>query len=371
MKSALALATLAIATHASAQTMSIYLSTAPVAKPGDIATAPRIDALTTPQSEAAITVDPQNRAAVANLYFSTYLPEDNATNGWLGSITGCNAGTTAPSFQAATVERVNVYRALAGLPGNVILFPGSANQSADQQAALMVVANDALNHTPPSSWNCYTAAGGDPTTGAAEHSNLTLGFGFNYNGPTAIDGYIEDSGGGNEGVGHRRWLLYPPQASIATGDVDGTRGSSGRSSNALWVIGGWGTRAPTPNGIAWPPRGFIPYQMMPSGSNRWSLSIENADFSHATVSMLRNGVALATPIIDAFEYNGQPSGTFIGDNTLVWEPSGVTYTQPTQDVTYYVSVSGIVGAPSSVSYDVIVFDPSTAADPIFASGFEN
>lgn len=368
MKRLTALAILSVAAQANAQVIDGSIAPAPVADASDVAAAAmQMNRLAEPQqTQAAITVDPTNRAQVANLYFSTYLPEDNVTNGWSGSITGCNAGATATAFQSATVERVNVYRALAGLPGNVVLYTGSTNQSGDQQAALMMVANNALDHSPPTNWKCYTADGAS----AAGSSNLTLGFGFNYDGPAAIDGYMDDDGGGNEGAGHRRWLLYPPEANIATGDVDGTTGSSGRSSNALWVIGGWGTRPPTPSGIAWPPRGYIPYQMLPSGSNRWSLSIQNANFSNATVSMTRNGVALATPTIDAFEYNGQPGGSFIGDNTIVWEPTGVTYTQPTSDVTYHVTVTGITGGPSSVSYDVIVFDPATSSDPIFANGFE-
>jgi hypothetical protein len=86
--------------------------------------------------------------------------------------------------------------------------------------------------------------------------------------------------------------------------------------------------------------------------------------------MTRNGTALSTPTIEPFEFNGQPDGSFIGDNTIVWLPSSVTYTKPTLDVTYHVTVSGIVGSPTSVSYDVIVFDPSTSTDEIFADGFD-
>jgi uncharacterized protein YkwD len=363
MKGLIALTILFVAAHANAQSFDAYLEPAPVADASDVAI--EANRVAAPQAEASIAVDPQSRAGVAALYFSTYLPEDSVTNGWSGGIASCIAGATASAFQAATLERINVYRALAGLPGNLVLYSGSANQSGDQQAALMMVANSALSHSPPTNWKCYTAAG----AGAAGSSNLTLGTGFNYNGPTAIDGYMDDGGGGNEGVGHRRWLLFPPEAAVATGDVDATSASSGRSANALWVIGGWGARAPAPNGVAWPPRGYIPYQMLPSGSNRWSLSIQNADFSHATVSMTRNGVALAAPKIDAFEFNGQPSGSFIGDNTIVWEPTGVTYTKPSLDVVYHVTVSGIVGSPTSVSYDVTVFDPASKGDPIFANGF--
>ncbi|MEP6484371.1 MAG: hypothetical protein ABJB01_07970 [Rudaea sp.] len=346
---------------ADAQILEERLGPAPIAAVQDLGT---IDnALSQPQAEAAVTVDIHSRYDVSLLYLGVYVPESSVTNGWSGSVATCNADATASAYQDATLERINVYRALAGLPGNVALFSGTTNQSGDQQAALMMVANKALSHTPPVNWLCYTAAGAT----AASNSNLTLGTGFNYNGPRAIAGYMDDSGGNNTAVGHRRWILYPTQAHMTTGDVDANAGSAGYSSNALWVIGGAGARPSTPNGIAWPPRGYVPYQLLPSTSNRWSLSIQNADFTNASVSMTRNGVALAMPAIDPFEFNGQPNGSFIGDNTLVWEPTGVTYTKPTADVVYHVSVSGIAGSgvPTSVSYDVTVIDPN---DEVFGDG---
>jgi hypothetical protein len=54
----------------------------------------------------------------------------------------------------------------------------------------------------------------------------------------------------------------------------------------------------------------------------------------------------------------------------IWQPTGATYTQPTQDVVYHISVTGITGAgaTTSVAYDVKVVDPY---DAIFANGFED
>jgi uncharacterized protein YkwD len=327
-------------------------------------------------AQAAISVNPLDRYAVSALYRNVYVAEDSVVNNWNGSVVPCNAGATAAAFQAATFERVNVFRALAGLPGNITAFSGTTDQSGDQQAALMMKANQSLSHSPPTSWTCYTAAGAN----AAGHSNLTLGQGenFNYNGPAAIEGYMDDSGSNNTAAGHRRWILYPPQLNMATGDVDSTAATSDFSSNALWVFGPYGSRPSTPNGIAWPPRGFVPWQLLPvdsfaspTVSSRWSLSIQNADFTNASVAMTRNGVALGAPTKEPLQFDGQPNGSFIGDNTIVWEPQGVAYARPTSgDVTYHVTVSNIAGSgvPTSVSYNVVVVDPY---DAIFANGFEN
>ncbi len=365
----------AVAQAASAQMLpmaSAELGPAPVLQPG--ASTQSFVPEASPAAAAAISVNPANRYEVSLLYRNVYVAEDSLTNGWNGSVSPCNAGATAQAYQNATLERVNVFRALAGLPGNIAAFSATTDQTDDQQAALMMAANRQLSHAPPSSWTCYTAAG---FTGAGK-SNLALGegAGFNYNGPTAIEGYMEDDGSStdpsaNNEVGHRRWILYPPQLNMADGDVDSVAATSYWSSDALWVFGPYGSRPSTPNGIAWPPRSYVPWQLLPSISNRWSLSLQNANFNSAGVAMTRNGVALATPVIDPPQDNGQPGGSYIGDNTLVWEPTtgSVTYTQPVQDVVYHVSVTGITGTgvPTSVSYNVTVIDPY---DAIFADGFD-
>ena len=320
-----------------------------------------------PNAASVISVNPLNRYQVSLLYRNQYIAQSTVTNGWVGSISTCNAGSTAQAFQDATINRVNLYRALAGLPGNISEF-GGTDQADDQQAALMFVANGQLSHSPPNTWTCYTAAG---ATGAG-NSNIALGFGagFNFNGPAAIDGYMDDNG--NVSVGHRRWILYPPQTQMADGDVDSTASSNNNSSDALWVLGPWGTRPSTPNGEPWPPSGYVPWQLLPANSTYWSLSLQNANFGSASVTMSRNGVPLSVSI-QTLSNNGQPSGSFEGDNTIVWIPTGATYTQPAQDVTYAITVSGITGnsgatgVPSSVSYTVTVIDPY---DAIFANGFE-
>jgi hypothetical protein len=310
---------------------------------------------------AAVSVNPANRYGVSLLYRNTYAAEDTVTNGWAGTVTPCNGGATASAYQNATLERVNVFRTLAGLPGNVTAFT-SPQQPDDQAAALMMVANKALSHAPPVGWICYTQAGYD----GASHSNLTLGGSFNYNGPAAIEGYMDDSGNGNSFVGHRRWILYPAQANMATGDVDATVATAGYSANALWVVGPFGSRAATPNGTPWPPNGYVPWQLLPSSSNRWSFSFPGATFASAAVTMTKNGAPLTLSITE----NGAHDNLGYADNTLVWEPVGVSYSQPTQDVVYNVTITGITGggAPASVSYIVKVINPY---DAVFAGDFEN
>lgn len=321
----------------------------------------------------AISVDPFDRAAVAALYRDVYVAQSSAViNSVNVNVGTCDEGTTSLAFRETVIERVNLYRALAGLPGTVTLFGGSEH-SDDQAATLIFVANADLSHNPPTSWACWSASGAN----GAGHSNITLGRsggpGYAYNGVVAIDGYMVDGGSYNTSVGHRRWLLFPPQEHMASGDAY-TNVAPGSypyaSSNALWVTGEpgyvFGPRPPTPNGTAWPPRGYVPWQLLPVGSNRWSFSYPGADFSTALVTMDRDGVPVPVSIVS-------DSGG-AGDPTIVWEP-GITLpeynTAPIQDIPYHVTVSNISGAgASSYSYTVRVIDPYDTSDVIFADGFE-
>jgi hypothetical protein len=133
-------------------------------------------------------------------------------------------------------------------------------------------AQGSLSHTPPTNWACYTTNGAE----AAGKSNIGLGA----DGPGVIDLYVDDPGsGGNAAVGHRRWILYPPTKIMGTGSIPGT---GGWAANALWVIGGTGSRPAQPAWVAWPPQGFIPYQILPKNSQRWSFSYRSATFTGAS-----------------------------------------------------------------------------------------
>ncbi len=241
---------------------------------------------------------------------------------------------------------MNFFRAFAGVPGDITL--NSTWNGEAQQGALMMSANDALNHHPPSSWTDYTSAGAT----AASSSNLALG---NY-GADAVTAYVADPGSNNAEVGHRRWVLYPETEEMGTGDLppNGTNDAN-PSANDLWVFD-FNHAYPTPRDgfVAWPPKGYVPYQFV---YPRWSFSLENADFSAAKVTVSSGGKSIATTITSSTD-NGY------GDNTLVWTlagaADGTTYAAPSTDTTYTVTVSNVMlnNVAQSYTYSVIVFDPS-------------
>jgi uncharacterized protein YkwD len=304
-----------------------------------------------PLAADGYTVDVTNRRDVLAFHHCVYQASQNyaANLGWTGSISSGNAGTIAQTFKEDVRRRVNYYRALTGLPADIIFSETKAAKC--QKGALMMSANNALSHNPPTSWLFYTADG----KAAAAASNLALG----YYGPAAVDGYMEDPGAGNHVVGHRRWLLYQSAREMATGDIP--QNGSYNASNVLWVIGDF-KAAPPAKFIAWPNEGYSPAPLLP---DRWSLSYPGADFSTAAVSMSLNGTNVPLAIVSRTE-NGY------GENTIVWEPASLPATV-TADLPYLINVTGIKGegVPTSRSYTVRVFNPEILGEEISITGSAN
>lgn len=285
----------------------------------------------------SLSVSPSSRVDVVAFYNTAYKASIGVPPNWNGSVSACLAGTTSQAYIDATLQRINYYRAMVGLPGDVISDP-TWNAKA-QQAALMMAAQNRLSHSPDPTWVCYTDAGKE----AAGSSNLSLGA----DAANAIDLYIDDPGAGNTPVGHRRWILYPPLKVVGVGNIPA---GSTWGANALWVIGGVAPRPTAPEFVAWPPPGFVPYQVMPKSSGRWSFSYPDAEFSSASVTMTASGTNVALSI--------ENSWAGYGDNTIVWKPSNVSYAAPTAEISYTVTISNalINNTRRAFSYVVTVID---------------
>jgi hypothetical protein len=285
-------------------------------------------------------VDRTDRAAVVDFFNTVYLPALALPTGWTGSVAGCNAGTTSAAYAAATMDMVNYFRAMTGLPASVT--HEAVKDGKSQQAALMMTANNQLNHAPPDTWSCYTAAGAE----AAGKSNLALGAA----GPYAITLYMSDPGAGNTALGHRRWILYPREVEMGTGSTN--------NANDLWVIGPFGSRPASPTAVAWPPDGFVPYHVV---YPRWSFSLNTSltvNFSNATVSMTAAGKTVSPqPFAQATGY---------GDNTLGWE-SGLSFSAGTANTVVQVRIDNVLvdGVATNYSYTVTVIDPALPGPPVF------
>ncbi|MDQ3981709.1 MAG: CAP domain-containing protein [Actinomycetota bacterium] len=275
-----------------------------------------------------------DRAEIQESFLEEVVPALEIPIGWTGDVATCDAGAPSPAAQSATLTAINFVRGLAGL--DPVSFDPALSAKA-QQAALIMHANDDLDHDPPASWRCWTQAGDE----AAGSSNLALGIA----GADAILGYMDDDGRFNTAVGHRRWIMRPETATMGSGSTSGA--------NALWIFGADAEGAAVPEWVPWPTAGYFPSPLEPEG--RWSLSAssEAVTFPNATVTVTGPG-GTSLPVQTYPEEQG------FAKNTLVWEVSGVTIPRGDDALTYTVTVSGITrsdSGPAVHSYDVHLFSP--------------
>lgn len=271
------------------------------------------------------------RKKVLDDYKNIYLQSAVTNVGWTGNATNCDAGTIPDEVQNKVLSRINYFRKLVGLAGD-ITFDAAKNAKC-QQGALMTTANGQLNHYPPSTWKCYTTEGKD----ACGNSNLYLGV----TGSNAITGYIEDPGTSNNACGHRRWIIYSKAKIMGHGSTS--------NSDVLWVLGGSQTPAQLPEFIAYPPKNYVPAPLVFS---KWSFAIPAADFTNATVSMRDStGNNINLSVVSKSD-NGY------GDNTIVWTPTGII-TNSAADIKYDVKIKDVKvgGVLKEYTYKVIIFKP--------------
>ncbi|MEZ5226491.1 MAG: CAP domain-containing protein [Acidimicrobiales bacterium] len=270
---------------------------------------------------------------------------------WTGDRATCNAGTTSQAYRTAVVERINYFRAMAGVPVGVV---ENANWSAQaQQAAVSMSATGRLSHNPDSSFACFNST----VKASAGASNLYLG----RTGPAGI-GYVQDPGASNVSTGHRSWIFHSTLQEVGVGDLPSS--STNYSANTLQVIDANRAFASEPTlregdgFVAWPVRGYNPGALV---FDRWSFTLRGATFESANVTVSRGGQPLSSTEV----HRSDPSQCIAPFPNIVWEPQGVDK-NPATDVVYTVTVSNVtVGAQQrTYTYDVIVLGSRPA--PVLA-----
>ncbi len=282
---------------------------------------------------------PNSREQSRNFYNAVYQSSEGVAMGWTGNLAQCAPGTTTSAYLNAGLARVNYFRAMAGLPASTT-FLADYNQKA-QQAALMMLANQALSHSPPNNWTCYTADGAT----AAGLSNLSAGSA----GAESVTGYMNDAQVPE--LGHRRWIMHPSTQNMGLGAVEDAAQAKYRKTSVLWVLDNHlsDPRPAVRDGfVAWPPKGYVPYPLI---FKDWSFAYPDADFSQATARLTLNGADLPVQV------RTLPNG--YGENGFAFRP--VTPLAPSNtDQTFHVTVDKVLidGKPQRFEYDVRGFDPA-------------
>lgn len=251
----------------------------------------------------------------------------------------CRAGTLKPEVGQRVLAVLNNIRAYHGLPPVAYANGDEANV---MQSALMQAANGSLSHTPPTSWNCYTAAGA--TASAQSNLYIGLGNGLSYTRNddivigwlTDVDNLVLNS------VGHRRWLLYPFLSTVAYGRVAGRYQLSNKADAAALKIinSAQATPASLPDFVAYPYQDY-PLRYFANGAlfsfgviaNKNSAFGANAtvNFSQATIQVRERGGGNLTVSQIAFDNDG-----FGLPNNLQWQVAGLR-----NNVTYDVTIDRV------------------------------
>ncbi|MDR1117904.1 MAG: hypothetical protein LBL01_01220, partial [Bifidobacteriaceae bacterium] len=314
-------------------------------------------------------INTQDQAAVAQAYATEYVPAMATPVRAAANLATCDRGVRDPATQEATFATINYYRRMAGVA------PVTENvdaSNAGRRLALMILKERELSHTPSATWGCATNNGRflGPKSNIALGSPLTSGAG-------AVQLYMEDRDASNNvRVGHRRWILSPPQGSLGSGAAaSGTSGANalvwgstdGSSNGVTWDAAQdppftqpMSVTWDTPDFVMWPPSGYFPHQLAGSSSGLklpWSVSTGRwgAGFAGASVTVAKNGADVGAVTVLGRSGPGNSGTGDIGHISFVLPDAVLTRPADGAVDVYHVTITGISGSPTSLSYDVKVF----------------
>lgn len=303
--------------------------------PGPVATAtptPSPPPSPSPSPSPSASPSPTGFAAqAADLYD---VPPDAAT---------CRAGTLKAGVKATLLANLNAIRALHRLTAVTYADTEDA-QEAD--SSLMMAANRALSHTPPTSWACFSASG----AAGAGASNLIIGWGTGLGFGSEDDqlaGWMNE--GGSAALGHRRWMLSPFLGKTSYGRIsyvaaDGVRVTAA-SLRVFNFTGGAGAVSGVPPFVAYPYGDYPVRYFRPTDYLSFS-AIVNSSGSFGANSSVRYGAAAVTVTgpsgaLAVSDISSDNDGYGVA-NSLQWRVAGLQ-----SGVSYNIRVSGIIGAPQS------------------------
>lgn len=253
-------------------------------------------------------------------------PDDGSIYSVEPNVADCSAGTLKTAEKQKALDALNQIRTLHGLPA--VDYDTSADGEVSA-AALMMVANNELTHTPQTTDPCYSGAG----LAGAQTSNLyIMSSSDTLSTDSSVPVYAFLTDNDVSSLGHRRWLLDPFLASTAFGRVDGTpHGGSGKvMAAALKVIGDdtASLAGTSVNYVAYP-SGNYPASLV---DKSWFLSFSvfadrlvkannngsHIDYSIATIEMWDS--AFNSMSVNSASYNYENYGL---PNHLQWKVSGL------------------------------------------------
>lgn len=259
-------------------------------------------------------------------------------------------GKVKPEVLLMAANRLSALRRIAGLPP--VELDNALCENAQYGAVLLAASS--FSHTPqkPTDMdNDFYQKGYAATTS----SNIAYGYSLTQ----AVDGFMDDSDGGNvELLGHRRWQLNPLLGRVGFGYANG------RTAEKVFDMSG---TASDYDFISWPSSGYFPAGLF-GGNQAWSVSVNPARYASPrqadlTVTLSRQSDGKTWTFSNAENYVAASEGKYYHvdnagygvSNCVIFRPDGVD----AYDGRYTVTIAGLTdgdGAPLTFSYDVDFFD---------------
>jgi hypothetical protein len=246
----------------------------------------------------------------------------------LPDIQTCYEGILKGSEKQKVLEELNFIRSLHGLN------PVSYDYEDDiytAKAALIIVANEEMNHYPDQSYKCWTEEG----EFGCSHSNLYMSWGWEDKIPKSEDfviGWVVDEE--VESLGHRRWMLFPFLSNTSYGRVD----VLGFTGVVIKVINDK-INPSNVDFVAYPyeeyPRNlflknwYLSFSVVADRNNLWNN--EKVDFSDAVIEVNNEGGE--TLQVNSIYYDNEGYGI---PNNLQWKVNGIKY-----GVKYTVNIKNV------------------------------
>lgn len=279
----------------------------------------------------------------------------------LPNIDACERGELNDTQRNIILNEVNKLRAIHKLAP---VTYRKEDEYQTQQGALMCTANNDINHTPPSSWYCYTSDGYSGT----ENSNLYIKWLTGNNWPSsrsAIVSWMIDSY--TSSLGHRQAIINPFVKNISFGRVDGKPKVTTQwnaSAMALQYRSGYNSQIDV-DYIACPYENYPPEMFQ----NDWLLNFsafydknnwynnQNVDPSNVTIEVSVDGSGQQMNVTD-IQFDNQGWGSVM--NNLKWKVSGLQ-----EEVRYNVSITNLMvnGVAKNYSYWFKLTDQGSSAEP--------
>ena len=289
-----------------------------------------------PTPTPAASTGSDNVAGAASLYISP------------PSAVNCVPGQLKPSVTAQLLTLINNIRALHRLPP---VGYSTIDEPSTQQASLMMAANNALDHSPPASWRCYTAegaaaAGSSNLYGGSQSGSITL-----QSDDTILAGWMDEIGNlVANNVGHRRWILNPFATTMSYGRTAVATGPSSIGDYAALKVFNTSGTAPAST-ISLPPFVAYPFGDYPARYfNRQSLLsfgvIADTSSQFANTNVSYSGATVAVSVHDGAQLG---VSNVSSDTTGYGLPNNIQFT--------------VAGLATNVAYDVTINNVSVNGTP--------